>query len=106
MLIAMDVEDCLSALGVNEVTVASTVPAALEIVKDHQFDLAILDFNLGDSSSTPVAKALREKGTPFVLASGYGDMGDQVGELGAAKLLTKPYGKQEIEALLGEWQSY
>ncbi|NVD45503.1 HWE histidine kinase domain-containing protein [Qipengyuania atrilutea] len=106
MLIAMDVEDCLSALGVTEITVASTVPAALEIVKDHKFDLAILDFNLGDSSSKPVAKALREKDTPFVLASGYGDMGDQVGELGAAKLLTKPYGKQEIEALLAEWQSY
>ncbi|MXO86961.1 GAF domain-containing protein [Altererythrobacter aurantiacus] len=106
MLIALDVQDCLEEAGVARVEVASTVTQALGMLKDHEFQFAILDFNLGSTSSEPVAKALREKGVPFVLATGYGDLDEKLKELGAKKLLTKPYGKQEVTQLLEEWSSY
>ena len=41
-----------------------------EAVEKGEFDLAILDVNLKGESVWPVAAALRDKGTPFVLASG------------------------------------
>ncbi len=38
---------------------------------------------------------------PFWLATGYGEMQDRLEELGAAGLLTKPYGKDELREILG-----
>ena len=63
-------------------------------------DFAIVDFNLGMESSEPVARELKANGVRFVLATGYAEMGDQVAEFGAESLLSKPYGRSEIEELL------
>ncbi len=100
MIIALDTEENLKQMGVPSVTVAGSVMAALEAIKQRPPDFAIVDFNLGDESSAPVAKALRDKKVPFVLATGYAQLGDQVEELGARSLLHKPYGRSEIEELL------
>ncbi|MEM8726676.1 MAG: HWE histidine kinase domain-containing protein, partial [Pseudomonadota bacterium] len=100
MIIALDTEENLKRLGVPTVTVASSVAGALDAISKRIPDFAILDFNLGDESSTPVAKALRDHGLPFVLATGYAELGNQVEELGAQSLLRKPYGRSEIEELL------
>ena len=101
MIIALDAEDCLRELGVEKVEVESSVAAALDTLGKSAPALAILDYNLGKENSEPIARKLKELGVPFWLATGYGEMQDRLEELGAAGLLTKPYGKDELREILG-----
>ena len=105
IIIAMDTEDCLHELGVGKVTVSSTVAAALDELGKTEPAFAILDYNLGTESSEKIALELKERGVPFWLATGYGEMSDRLDELGARGLLTKPYGKAELTQLLIELAS-
>ncbi|MBX7514386.1 GAF domain-containing protein [Qipengyuania sp. GH38] len=102
MIIALDAEDCLKELGVAQVRVESSVAGAMEALSKHEFEAAILDYNLGGENSEAIAKELAGRGTPFWMATGYGEMKDRVTELGARGLLTKPYGKSELEKLLAD----
>ena len=102
MIIALDTEDCLRELGVDEVVVESTVAGALASLEKHQPDLAILDYNLGRESSENVARDLARRGIPYWLATGYGEMADRLEEMGAMGLLIKPYGKAELIGILKE----
>ena len=101
MIIALDTEESLKRLGIHKVSVTSSVAGALEAIKTQRPDFAILDYNLGTESSVPVASALSEAGVPFVLATGYGDMENQLDEIGAQAVLRKPYGRNEISTILG-----
>ena len=103
MIIALDTEECLLALGALEVTVEGTVAGALAALAAGAFDFALLDFNLGSESSEPVAAALRERGIPFWLATGYGEMAAQLEALGARGLLVKPYGRSELVRIMDEF---
>ncbi|MGB3469667.1 MAG: HWE histidine kinase domain-containing protein [Erythrobacter sp.] len=100
MIIALDTEENLKRLGVASIDVASSVSGALAAMTKRLPDFAIIDFNLGPESSTPVAEKLRELSVPFVLATGYADLGDQGDQLGAMATLRKPYGRAEIEDAL------
>lgn len=75
MLIAMHVEDMLVELGFEVVGPAMRLQAALEIAREGSFDLAVLDVNLASERSFPVADVLRERGIPFIFATGYGSLG-------------------------------
>jgi light-regulated signal transduction histidine kinase (bacteriophytochrome) len=103
MIIALDAEDCLRDLGVQNVRIESSVAGALDALDKFTPQLAILDYNLGKENSEPIAKRLAEMGVPFWLATGYGEMSDRVAELGGSGLLTKPYGKEELTGLLTEF---
>ncbi|MGY6550423.1 MAG: HWE histidine kinase domain-containing protein [Erythrobacter sp.] len=100
MIIALDTEENLRRIGVGMVRVASNVADALQAIGEVRFDFAIIDFNLGEESSAPVAHALRQQGVPFVLATGYAELAGDAEELGAAGLLNKPYGRVELEQAL------
>lgn len=100
MIIAMDTEDSLRMLGVATVTTAGSVAAALASLEQDPPEMAILDYNLGTETSDPVAKALRDRGIPFALATGYGELPGGLEARGAFALLKKPYGRSELEELL------
>ena len=100
MIIALDTEECLLGLGADTVTVQSTVAGSLAALEGEPFDFALLDFNLGGESSEPIANVLRERGIPFWLATGYGEMADKVAELGAQGVLVKPYGREELVKIM------
>ncbi|WP_210755899.1 hypothetical protein, partial [Gordonia paraffinivorans] len=53
---------------------------------DRPIDAAVLDANLNGRSVTPVAEVLRQRGVPFVFATGYGETGGF-----AAPVIRKPY---------------
>ncbi len=89
-LIAMMLEDFIQSLGHEVSGSCDSVGAALEQVAKGQFDLAILDVNLKGESVWPVAAALREKGTPFVLASG-GHVEPPPAEFKNAPMIEKPF---------------
>ncbi|MBU2341072.1 MAG: GAF domain-containing protein [Alphaproteobacteria bacterium] len=105
MIIALDTEENLRDLGVETVTVQSSVGAALDAIEKNRFDLALLDFNLGTESSEPVAERLKALGVPFWLATGYGEMADKLEEMGASGLLVKPYGREELARILTEFEA-
>ena len=102
IIIAMDTEDCLRELGVADIDVSSTVAGALASIEKRQPAFAILDYNLGSESSERVAEELHRRKVPFWLATGYGEMGERINELGARGLLTKPYGKNELTEVLAK----
>ena len=102
MIIALDTEENLKRLGVASVQVESSVAGALQAIADSPPDFAIIDFNLGSESSAPVAAALRARGVPFLLATGYAESASEMEMLGADGVLRKPYGHSELErALVG-----
>ena len=103
MIIALDAEDCLKELGVETVQTESSVAAALDRLGKTRPALAILDYNLGKENSEPVAEKLKEMGVTFWLATGYGEMADRIESLGAAGLLVKPYGKDELSDILASF---
>lgn len=97
-LVAMNVEDMLLDLGC-EVVVAMRLDKALEYARIEPFDLAVLDVNLGDARSYPVADLLFERCTPFVFATGYGKLGLEEAYQ-AVPVLQKPYQAAPLEHLL------
>ena len=74
LLIRLLLEDMLSGLGYTVAAEATRMDEALEATKNADFDLAILDANLNGQPVSPVADALVARGTPFVFATGYGEM--------------------------------
>ncbi|MDJ0979050.1 MAG: GAF domain-containing protein [Erythrobacter sp.] len=105
IIIALDTEENLKRLGVGLVDVASSVAAGLAALRDQEPELAIVDFNLGSESSTLVIEELKERGVPFVLATGYAELGAKIDELGAMSVVRKPYGRAEIEQVLEAYAS-
>ncbi len=100
MIIALDSEDALHALGAKQVLTASSNARAFALVADGRVDFAILDFNLGSETSLPVADLLREKDIPFVFATGYGDGLDLPERLADVDLLKKPFSKDTLGAAI------
>ena len=68
-LLAFDYQDELETRGARPV-IALTLSEGLESLNAVSADFAILDVNLGRELSWPVAKALAERGTPFLVVSG------------------------------------
>ena len=56
-----------------EYTLASSLSEALEILSDRTFQIAILDYNLGDGRSSELFPVLKEQNCPFVISTGSGD---------------------------------
>ncbi|MBB3033959.1 HWE histidine kinase domain-containing protein [Alteriqipengyuania lutimaris] len=103
MIIALDTEEMLRELGVEDVLVSGSVTQALRAIEKDRPDFAVLDFNLGEESSEPVARELARTGVPFVLATGYSAKEVRFEELGARAILKKPYDKADLgKALAGD----
>lgn len=100
MLVAMMLEDMLVDLDYEVVGPFSNLEDGLQAVNTEQLDGAIIDLNLGRGVfSTPVAEALRDRGVPFLLATGYG-ANEQTDALGYAGLLGKPFSTSDVQAAL------
>ncbi|HEU4906824.1 MAG TPA: response regulator [Solirubrobacterales bacterium] len=90
MLIAMEFESLLQRQGCAVVGPASTVDRALALLDHDQPDAALLDLNLNGESASAVAVALRTRGVPFVLVTGYGEAQSSEPELQGAPRVDKP----------------
>lgn len=90
IIIAMDAEAMLQELGAETVHMASNVAEALRVLTAHPIKFALLDVNLGNETSTPVAHALIQTKCPFILATGYGDSGGMTDEFPNTPIIQKP----------------
>ena len=97
MLIAFDAEDKIRDMGAGEVTLAASVSAACEAIKEGGIQIAMLDFNLGKETSSPIARECTDRGIPFFFATGYG--GDEAipSEFAGVPVVVKPYTSDQIE---------
>ena len=100
-LIAMMLEDFLETLGHKVRGTCETVSQALEEADKGGFDLAILDVNLKGENVWPVANKLREKGVPFVIASG-GHVDPPPSEFKNVPMIEKPYTIDRVTPVLNE----
>ena len=101
-LIAMALEADLQDHGLQVTGRAASVEAALALIDADPPDLAVLDVNLADQDSLPVAEALRARAIPFVFATGYGvDIGLPDG-FARAPVASKPYQVGDILQKLAE----
>ena len=89
-LIAMMLEDFLETLGHKVHASCETVGDAVAEADKGGFDVAILDVNLNGENVWPVARKLREKQIPFVIATG-GHVEPPPPEFANAPLIEKPY---------------
>lgn len=96
-MIRMLLEDMLGELGYIVAAEAARIEEALEATKNADFDLAILDANLNGQPASPVADALVTRGTPFVFATGYGEVPKPYRD---RPMLTKPFQMTGLKQML------
>jgi DNA-binding response OmpR family regulator len=68
-IVAIDIADQLIEAGYLVVGPAPSVAKALKLIEEVGCDVAVLDVNLRDETSEPVARELRSGRTPFVFMS-------------------------------------
>jgi CheY-like chemotaxis protein len=98
-IIAFALEDMLAELGCIVVGTAMDLDEARSMAEVEGIDAAILDVNINDGRSYPIATRLKERGVPFVFATGYGEDGLNW-QGGATELLPKPYRKEQVQSAL------
>ena len=102
MIIAIDTEEKLYEHGVREVVVVGTVAHALAAIAGHGFDLALLDYNLGDETSVAVAERLSDRAIPLWIITGYGDDIDPETVIRANGVIAKPLSGKRLAGILDE----
>ncbi|MDP1875451.1 HWE histidine kinase domain-containing protein [Phenylobacterium sp.] len=100
IIIALDLEGVLLKLGANQVSLASTVSAALDAIVSDRPDFALLDLNLGDETSLPVADRLKSEGIPFAFGTGFGDQAELPDHLSGVTIISKPYSEKALRETL------
>lgn len=102
-LIAMVMEDVLAALGYELAGSAHSVAAALDLVSPPaMIDAAILDIELSDDKSWPVADALAQRGIPFAFSTGHGPDAEIDPRFSNAPVLDKPFDNASVDAVLSK----
>ena len=99
-MIAFALEDMVMELGYEVVGPAYRLAEALELAGSTEFDGAVLDVNLNEQRSFAVADLLQARGIPFLFATGYAEGG--VGWNGEAKVIAKPYGRDQLARALSD----
>lgn len=98
-LIAMLLEDFVDMLGHAVVGPVDTASEGVRLVEAGALDFAIIDVNLRDGPSWPVADALKARGLPFVVATGGHVETPPLAHAGAPQL-AKPFTLDGLRAVL------
>ena len=97
-MIAMDVAQAFERAGAIT-SVTSTLHNALILVEDEKLSAAVLDHMLSDGESSPLCKRLEERGLPFVVYSGVGNMD---GPCALGTQVTKPQKPSVLVSLVAK----
>jgi CheY-like chemotaxis protein len=93
------VEDMLTTLGCEVAVAASQLASGLEAAASADFQVALLDINLGGELVYPVAELLKARNVPMVFSTGYGTSGVEAAWRNWP-ILQKPYGLDELAEAL------
>ncbi len=96
-LIAAEIATTLELAGFKIIGPTSSVSHALALMEGDGCDAAVLDVNLGQETSEPIARGLMSDGKPFVVVSGYARA--QLPQIfRTAPLIGKPLSSAMLEA--------
>ncbi|MEM1132950.1 MAG: response regulator [Pseudomonadota bacterium] len=98
-MIAVMLEDIIETLGHDVAAVVDSRSAAMEALEQGGVNAAILDLNLSDGESWPLAQQLQQRGIPFLIASGDDAMTLPEGVEPVQKL-AKPFSLTSLEEAL------
>ena len=94
-IIAITLEDLLVEAGFGVVGVAGKLEKALALINSAVFDVALIDANLAGVSASPAVSALRARGIPFIVLSGYSP--EQLPDnFFGAHFMTKPFRPDQL----------
>jgi DNA-binding response OmpR family regulator len=97
-LIALDLSQIVETMGHEVVDICDCIASARNQVDNH-VDFALLDVDLRDGKSFPVAVALQERGIPYAFVSG-SRPADLPQGLREARFIAKPYSEAAIVGTL------
>lgn len=100
VVVSWMLEDMLTNLGCTVVGPVARVEQALAMIKTAiTFDVAMLDVNLNEQKSYPIADVLSARAIPFFFATGYNK--DSLPEAYRnLPMLQKPYNESELSDML------
>lgn len=101
MLLALMIEDMLADLGHQVVALATRLEPAVTLARTVDVDVAVLDINLAGVQSFPIADVLKERGIPFLFATGYGALGLNEAHSDALTL-KKPFEAKDLSAAIAD----
>ncbi|MEM5518484.1 response regulator [Henriciella sp. AS95] len=88
--IALDIKLSVEGAGGQVAGVAARLSQALDMAGTLDFDVALLDYNLGDEDTSAVADVLKARGIATVFYTGRGKVSDLNLRWPQAKVLVKP----------------
>jgi two-component sensor histidine kinase len=100
-LVAAEVTSLLTEAGC-QVTWASRIPEALELISRERFDAAVLDVNVHGRRIFPVSEALAAGNVPFVFVTGYEDPRIWPEQFRGHRRISKPVKGTVLYGALGE----
>ena len=104
-LVAVDIRFHLQRAGFAEVEHASTEEAALRAIADRSWAAAVVDANLNGRGIDEIAAALKGKGVPFVVVTGYGRNGLPA-VVDDVQVIEKPFNsKRLLDAVTGLFEA-
>ena len=103
-LIAMQLKLDLEEYGHVVIGPIAQLSEALRVAADSEFDIALIDINLGADNSAPVAEILDRRHIPFAFTTGYNDLIFMPPLLRDYPHLTKPYNPADVKDLVAELQ--
>jgi DNA-binding response OmpR family regulator len=97
-MIAAMLDDLLTDLGCCVVGPAFSLAQAHALLDERDYHAAIVDLNLNGTMAHPLIEALRSKGVPVIVATGYG--ADPSDLPSGCQMVAKPYAMQHVEEAL------
>ncbi|WP_156840938.1 response regulator [Novosphingobium aquimarinum] len=97
ILIAMMLEEMLEDFGCLPVGPCGDLASALASCEQANFDVALVDMNLGGVPATPVLEALDKSGIPYALSTGAEAQGTS-----DVPRLQKPFNVSDLQKTLHE----
>lgn len=95
-LVAMALEDTLSAVGYDVVGPAPSAAAALKLIETEIVNAALLDVNLGGERVDMVAQALADAAIPFIFSTGYSTKSALPPAFADRRALRKPFQAKDL----------
>ncbi len=99
-LIAMQLKLDLEAEGHTIIGPYGQLSEGLRAASEAEFDIALLDINLGADNSAPIAEILDRMMIPFAFTTGYNDLVFLPPRLREYPHLTKPYNPADVRDLV------
>ncbi len=96
-LIARTLAQMLTDGGHVVTGIVGSAEKAIQMLEEQKCDVAVVDANLAGSCAAPIGAALRKRGIPFVVISGYSKQQLLAG-LQDAPFLPKPVNPSELLA--------